>query len=98
MHRPALALAAATLLASVSARATPPPIADSPGTASRAPLSTGSATSGLACPGDSAVWVNARSKAYHLRGDKFFGHTKHGKFMCKKAADAAGDHPIPSKN
>ena len=24
----------------------------------------------------------------------FFGHTKRGKFMCKKAADAAGDHEI----
>ena len=51
----------------------------------------------ISCPGDAAVWVNARSKAYHLQGDPFFGRTKHGKFECRKAADAEGDHPIPAR-
>lgn len=54
-------------------------------------------TPNISCPGDVVVWVNPRSKAYHLQGDTFFGHTKHGKFECRKAADAEGDHPIPSK-
>jgi hypothetical protein len=44
------------------------------------------------CPGDQPVWVNTRSKAYHLADDPLYGKTKHGTFMCKAAADAAGDH------
>ena len=55
------------------------------------------ATPDISCPGDAVVWVNPRSKAYHLQGDSFFGRTKHGSFMCRKAADAAGDHPVKSK-
>ncbi|WP_419730047.1 hypothetical protein [Lichenicola sp.] len=55
------------------------------------------ATPDISCPGDAVVWVNPRSKAYHMQGDSFFGRTKHGSFMCKKAADAAGDHPVKSK-
>lgn len=46
--------------------------------------------SSMKCPGDSVVWVNTRSHVYHLKGDPYFGSTKHGKFMCEKAADKAG--------
>ena len=65
-----------------------------------------SATSGLAanqfsseqaakghCPGDAVVWVNlGGSKAYHMSGNKFYGKTKHGAFMCQKEADRSGFH------
>jgi hypothetical protein len=65
-----------------------------------------SATSGLAanqfsseqaakghCPGDAVVWVNlGGSKAYHMSGNKFYGKTKHGAFMCQKEADQSGFH------
>ena len=44
------------------------------------------------CPGDAVVWENPRSKAYHVKGDRYFGHTKVGAYMCKRDADAAGMH------
>jgi len=45
------------------------------------------------CPGDTVVWANTASKAYHPAGDKWYGKTKEGKYICQKAADAAGLHP-----
>ncbi len=71
-----------------------PPSQGSPGKSARAPANADAVTPGISCPGDSVVWVNLRSRGYHMQGDKFFGHTKRGKFMCRKAADAAGDHAI----
>lgn len=45
------------------------------------------------CPGDAIVWANlGGSKAYHLSGDRYYGKTKHGAFMCQKEADQAGYH------
>ena len=48
---------------------------------------------GLACPGDVIVWVNTRSGVYHYRGERYFGSTRQGKFICEKAARAEGDRP-----
>jgi hypothetical protein len=47
----------------------------------------------LTCPGDTVVWVNTRSGVYHYRGERYFGSTKQGKFICEKAARAEGDRP-----
>ena len=45
------------------------------------------------CPGDAVVWVNlSGSKAYHTKGNRYYGKTKHGAFMCQKEADQAGFH------
>ena len=44
------------------------------------------------CPGTTVVWENPRSKAYHAKGDRYFGHTKVGAYMCQRDADAAGIH------
>ncbi|HTV44880.1 MAG TPA: hypothetical protein VMF05_06155 [Stellaceae bacterium] len=45
------------------------------------------------CPGDTVVWANlSGSKAYHLSGNKYYGKTKHGTYMCRKEADQAGFH------
>jgi hypothetical protein len=45
------------------------------------------------CPGDTVVWVNlGSSKAYHMSGNKYYGKTKHGAFMCQKEADQSGFH------
>ena len=44
------------------------------------------------CPGDATVWVNPRSKAYHLKGTRYYGHTRSGAYMCRKDADAGGMH------
>ncbi|MDQ6768316.1 MAG: hypothetical protein M3Z41_10955 [Candidatus Eremiobacteraeota bacterium] len=45
----------------------------------------------LHCKGD-VVWVNTAKKTYHESGDPYFGRTKHGEYMCKAAANAAGYH------
>jgi hypothetical protein len=47
----------------------------------------------LVCPGDHLVWVNTGSGIYHFRGERYFGNTKYGKFMCQKDADKEGDRP-----
>ncbi len=45
------------------------------------------------CPGDAIVWANlSGSKAYHPSGDRYYGKTKHGAYMCQKEADQAGFH------
>lgn len=49
------------------------------------------------CAGDSVVWVNLRSKAYHLKGTKFYGNTKSGAYMCQRDATAGGMHAAQSK-
>jgi hypothetical protein len=47
------------------------------------------------CPGDAIVWVNlGGSKAYHTSGDKYYGKTKRGAYMCQKEADQAGFHAV----
>lgn len=43
------------------------------------------------CPADTVVWLNTRSGIYHLKGERWYGRTKHGAYVCKKEADAAGD-------
>jgi hypothetical protein len=47
----------------------------------------------LTCPGDAIVWVNTRSGVYHFQGERYFGSTQQGKFMCEKQARAEGDRP-----
>ncbi|MGI4744990.1 MAG: hypothetical protein ACRYGI_17610 [Janthinobacterium lividum] len=93
MNRFALAFGSFATLASVSAFANAPmaPVQSSPGK-SAPPMSTAAVTPGISCPGDTIVWVNARNHAYHVQGDPYFGHTKHGKFECRKAADAEHGH------
>jgi hypothetical protein len=50
------------------------------------------------CSGDTIVWANTGgSKAYHTSGDRFYGKTKRGAYMCQKEADQAGFHPAGSR-
>jgi len=50
------------------------------------------------CAGDPVVWVNlSGSKAYHTSGDKFYGKTKTGAYMCQKEADQSGYHAAGSR-
>jgi hypothetical protein len=46
---------------------------------------------GMTCPGDQLVWVNIPSHIYHFKGQRYFGSTKSGKFMCQRDADHEGD-------
>lgn len=43
------------------------------------------------CPHDTVVWLNLPSGIYHLKGERWYGRTKHGAYVCKREADAAGD-------
>ena len=45
------------------------------------------------CPSDTVVWSTlSKKKTYHLSSSKEFGKTKHGAYVCKADADAAGFH------
>ena len=41
------------------------------------------------CPADTVVWVNLSSRIYHYAGNKDYGKTKRGAYMCEKDTAAA---------
>ncbi len=43
------------------------------------------------CPKDTVVWLNTASGIYHEKGMRWYGRTKHGAYVCRAEADAAGD-------
>lgn len=43
------------------------------------------------CPSDTVVWLNTHSGVYHFQGERWYGRTKNGAYVCEKDADAAGD-------
>jgi hypothetical protein len=43
------------------------------------------------CPNDTIVWVNIKTGVYHLRGERWYGATKDGAYVCRQEADAEGD-------
>jgi hypothetical protein len=43
------------------------------------------------CPSDTVVWVNLPSKVYHFAGNRSYGTTKRGAYMCEREAIAAED-------
>ncbi len=45
-----------------------------------------------ACGGSNVVWGNTSTKVFHVQGDRYYGHTKRGAFMCKSTATAGGFH------
>ena len=42
------------------------------------------------CPSDTVVWVNSNSGIYHMPGERWYGNTENGFYMCQRAANAAG--------
>jgi hypothetical protein len=45
------------------------------------------------CPSDTVVWATlSRSHVYHVSGDRYYGKTKRGAYMCEKDAQKAGMH------
>lgn len=49
------------------------------------------------CPSDTVVWVNTNSHIYHHEGDRSYGRTKKGAYMCEADAKAAGDRASRSR-
>jgi hypothetical protein len=43
------------------------------------------------CPRDAVVWLNTRSGIYHFQGERWYGRTKEGAYVCQRDADAASD-------
>jgi hypothetical protein len=48
------------------------------------------------CPTDTVVWANLDSKIYHFSGNKSYGTTKEGAYMCEK--DALGQGVRAARN
>lgn len=64
------------------------------GTSTGSPSGTGQfateAQAKAACPIDTVVWVNLRSKIYHFAGTHNYGNTKDGAYMCERDTAAEG--------
>jgi len=83
----AAAPAAAPAPASAPATAAAPVTQSAPATAAPA----------QAPPVKGMVWVNTETKVYHREGDRWYGNTKHGKYMNEDDAIAAGYHASKEK-
>lgn len=42
------------------------------------------------CPADIVVWLNIPSAIYHFKGQRWYGRTKNGAYVCKAEADNTG--------
>jgi len=42
------------------------------------------------CPSDIVVWLNTTNATYHLKGERWYGLTNHGAYVCKDEADKDG--------
>lgn len=43
------------------------------------------------CPQDTVVWLNLPSGIYHFKGQRWYGITNNGAYVCEQEADHAGD-------
>ncbi len=75
--------------AAPSAVAMPSPVAS--GNAGLAQFTTESLAQ-VHCPSDKVVWLNLRNGVYFEKDSLYWGKTKRGAYVCRKEADAAGDH------
>jgi len=48
--------------------------------------------------GPGLVWVNTSSHVYHMEGSRWYGKTRHGKYMSEEDAISEGDHAAPGKS
>ena len=42
------------------------------------------------CPSDTVVWLNTKTGVYHFKGQRWYGNTKHGAYVCRAETKAAG--------
>ena len=43
------------------------------------------------CPKDTVVWLNTATGIFHYKGERWYGRTKRGAFVCQKEAAKEGD-------
>lgn len=43
------------------------------------------------CPSETIVWLNLPSGVYHYKGERWYGRTKNGAFVCRAEADRVGE-------
>ena len=60
------------------------------GAANRAAPAPQGSQAASPAPAPGMVWVNLDTKVYHREGDRWYGKTKHGKYMTESEALAAG--------
>ena len=68
-----------------------------PAASSASQIEGGSMTAAAPIPSslhcnDEIVWVNLKTKVYHMKGDEYYGKTAHGEYECQSTAEAKGDH------
>ena len=44
------------------------------------------------CPSDTVVWLNTSNAGYVFKGDRWYGRTNRGAYVCKAEADKNGEH------
>jgi hypothetical protein len=42
------------------------------------------------CPRDTVVWLNLPSMIWHYKGQRWYGNTKRGAYVCEKEAASSG--------
>ena len=45
------------------------------------------------CPSDIVVWVNLPTGIFHYKGQRWYGMTKNGTYVCKQEAAKEGNRP-----
>lgn len=43
------------------------------------------------CPKDEVVWLNTKTGVFHYKGQRWYGATKNGAFVCKDEALRGGE-------
>ena len=45
------------------------------------------------CPTDVVVWLNTDSGVFHSKGERWYGRTDSGGYICERDAEADSDRP-----
>ena len=48
------------------------------------------------CQGDVVLWLDLRTKTWYYKGQRLYGNTKQGAYVCQKEAEAAGARAMRS--
>ena len=77
----------------VLAAAMPAAIAAAPTDGGYPPLFSTERNAQIHCPNDVVVWLTVPASIYSFRGQRWYGQTGDGAYVCKRDADQAGDRP-----